>query len=249
MLPAAAEEYDAQQYLAALAVAESAKAATRGPRVLAQLIQTYQAAAIALAIEFLPSLLATQGIADEPQGLLNPGSLLTDLPSLERMAVAADAEFERLVQSLVTDAERAARAVDIAVRPGISYVRSLNPPACSRCVVLAGRVYRWSDGFLRHPQCDCLMTPVNEATSDLVTDPMEAFENGWIKDLSNADAEAVRLGADLGQVVNVRRKAAGLTDGGTVMRRAGRLTPAGCLELASDQAQAIDLLRANGYIT
>jgi hypothetical protein len=47
----------------------------------------------------------------------------------------------------------------------------------------------------------------------------------------------------------VRRKAAGLTVGSSVMVRAGRLTPQACLGLASDRTEALDLLRRYGYIT
>src|SRR5690348_18342012 len=35
----------------------------------------------------------------------------------------------------------------------------LNPPSCQRCAILAGRWYRWSQGFLRHPRCDCVNLP------------------------------------------------------------------------------------------
>jgi hypothetical protein len=38
-------------------------------------------------------------------------------------------------------------------RVEIGYIRLLTPPSCARCVILAGRFYRWSDGFKRHPNC------------------------------------------------------------------------------------------------
>lgn len=33
-------------------------------------------------------------------------------------------------------------------------------PACGRCILLSGRSYRYSTGFLRQPRCDCSMRPV-----------------------------------------------------------------------------------------
>lgn len=62
-------------------------------------------------------------------------------------------EFDRLVRSLVSDAGRQAATADMATRFTGGYVRMLNPPSCKRCVPLAGRWYRWNDGFLRHPRC------------------------------------------------------------------------------------------------
>jgi hypothetical protein len=111
-------------------------------------------------------------------------------------------------------------------------------------------VYRYSEGFQRHPRCDCLMTPTNQTIGPtLVTDPQEALDKGWVRGLSKADTEALNAGAELGEVVNVHRKAAGLTVGSSVMVRAGRLTPQGCLEFASGRTQALELLRRYGYIT
>ena len=69
--------------------------------------------------------------------------------------------------------------VDTATRKNVGYVRMLNPPSC-RCSVLAGRFYRWNNGFLRHPKCDCVhvQTPATARaaeTEGLVHDPYEYF--------------------------------------------------------------------------
>ena len=47
--------------------------------------------------------------------------------------IEVDAEFERLVASLVQDAGRAAQSVTTAARPRTVHVRYLSPPSCARC--------------------------------------------------------------------------------------------------------------------
>lgn len=59
-----------------------------------------------------------------------------------------------VASSQIADIGRAVTGVGIAARPGLQgYTRFLNPPSCQRCAVLAGRTYRYSTGFRRHPQC------------------------------------------------------------------------------------------------
>jgi hypothetical protein len=96
------------------------------------------------------------------------------------------------------------------------HVRMLTPPSCSRCVILAGRWYRWSTGFKRHPLCDCRMIPASEdAAHDLTTDSRAYFKSlsaaEQDKTFTKAGAESIRLGADINQVVKARRGALGLT--------------------------------------
>jgi hypothetical protein len=253
MLAAATREYDRQSRLTALALEQSKRLSTRGSLVVAQSLQQYQAAAVALSLEALGPILDEQGINQAVDARVVPTSLLTGVRATAGMLEQAngDLAFSNLVQTLIRDASRTARAVDQATRPAVTgYVRSLRPPSCPRCAVLAGRVYRHSEGFQRHPRCDCLMTPTNQTIGPtLVTDPQEALDKGWIRGLSKSDTEALHAGADLGQVVNVQRKAAGLTVGSSVMVRAGRLTPQGCLMFASDRADSLALLRRYGYIT
>jgi hypothetical protein len=253
VLAAAAQEYDRQSRLTALAVNQALRVEQRGARVVAGVVRQYQAAAVALTAGALSDLLDEQGIDGSADARLQPASVLTDTASVTTMLDNADSttSFTQLIETLVRDAARTARAIDQATRPAVTgYVRSLRPPSCARCAVLAGRVYRYSQGFQRHPRCDCLMTPTNQTIGpSLVTDPQEALDKGWVRGLSKADTEALHAGADLGQVVNVQRKAAGLTVGSSVMVRAGRLTPQGCLMFASDRAQQLELLRRYGYIT
>ncbi len=89
----------------------------------------------------------------------------------------------------------------------VGYVRVLNPPSCPRCIVLAGKFYRWNEGFPRHPMCDCRHLPVVVAESDsLLTDPTKYFDSLTKREqdeaFGRANAQAIRDGADISRVVN-----------------------------------------------
>lgn len=252
MLTSALEQYRQQQRINALALRQTRREAARGSDAVAKVVATYQLAAAALTFESTPAQLAEQGIDAPPVGTASLSALLTGPVTTDLLDAAADtAALERLVLTLVQDAGRTAATVDLGRRPALTgYVRSLNLPSCSRCAVLAGRVYRYSTGFQRHPQCDCLMTPTTEAVGqELTLDPTEAIKDGLIRGLSPGDIAALNTGADLGQVVNVRRRKAGLRVGSSVINRGGRLTPQGILRLATDRDEAIGLLRRYRYIT
>ncbi len=182
--------------------------------------------------------------------LVGTTSAGADLPTLLEGAENLD-ELLMSVQTQLSDAARVAEGLAITARPSFTgYVRYLNPPSCSRCTILAGRIYKYSDGFLRHPNCDCFMVPVEAGVnaSKYHTDPMEAFELGQISDLTNAERQALLDGADISSLINVRRKQAGLTVAGRVLERGGRLTPEGIYELASDRDEAIQMLIKAGYL-
>lgn len=254
MLTSTREHYVSQQRLTAAAVVEARRRATRGAQPLARIVASYQVAAISLTLASTPNELAEQGISAPPAARVAPAALLTPPPAaIDMLSKAANQQaLDRLVATLVQDAGRTASAVDMARRPAVTgYVRSLNPPSCSRCAVLAGRVYRYSTGFQRHPLCDCIMTMTTDDLGlDLVIDPTVMVERGQVRGLSKADQEAVSLGADLGQVVNVRSRGAGLSIAGSVLVRTGRPTPAGILRTAADdRVEAVRLLRTHGYLT
>jgi hypothetical protein len=128
-------------------------------------------------------------------------------------------ELDMITRTQVADAGRVADGAALTVhREFDGYVRMLVPPSCSRCVILAGARYKWNQGFLRHPRCDCRHIPAPEDAGELRTDPKAHFES-----LSEAEqnrvftiagARAIRDGADINQVVNVRRGATGLTPAG-----------------------------------
>jgi hypothetical protein len=124
-------------------------------------------------------------------------------------------------------------------------------------VILAGRFYRWSTGFLRHPLCDCRHIPSSEdAAGDLRTDPMAAFRAGKVTGLSKAERQAIQDGADLAKVINAHRGM--YTAGGKRLTREGtkrgalrgqvRPTPEQLYRDATSREDAIRLLRRFGYI-
>jgi hypothetical protein len=146
----------------------------------------------------------------------------------------------------------------------------LNPPSCSRCVVLAGKFYRWNDGFLRHEGCDCSHIPaIEDVEDDLTTDPMVYFRSLSRKQqddtFGKANAQAIRDGADINQVVNATTRGGvrtaqggfvytleGATKRGLYGKRSGgilRPTPWQIYRDAhGDQAEATRLLRRFRYI-
>lgn len=184
------------------------------------------------------------------------------------------ADVERVIAEEVRAAGRSAAGAEIAARPTWqNYVRVLKPPSCKRCVILAGRIYRDNEGFSRHPPtCDCEHWPVQdwEAAHDagLVSSPSEAFEKGQIRDLTEAEAEAIRDGADITTVIN---SASGIstadlfgrrvkvTSYGTTRRSAWRkanpsllvrLRPEAIYSIAGDDRDLLlSLLRTYGYLT
>jgi hypothetical protein len=248
--PAAAEHHASSALWAAEAAQTARKAKPGGTRAIARAIARYQAGAALRGQTAVGQILADQDIASTVEAALNPLAFTTEVDRLLGMIDAtAAAEFDRLVESLVQDAGRAAESVAVAVRPDIRFVRYLTLPSCSRCAVLAGRVYRYSQGFLRHPNCDCVMLPTTVAAPGLVQDPVELAKAGQIRGLSHADLLAVEDGADFGQVVNVRLRKAGLRQAGKVLARRGKPTPEGIYAMAGeDRVEAVRLLKLHGYL-
>ena len=169
-----------------------------------------------------------------------------------------------VTQTTIADAGRAAAGVDTATRRNVGYVRMLNPPSCSRCSILAGRFYRWNAGFNRHPKCDCVhvqTTAVAAAeTEGLIHDPYEYFKGlpaaEQDRTYGKAEAQAIRDGADIFQVVNARRgvKPGGLitTEGtsrrGNFGRNGPRLTPEAIYAKGLSREQTLSELERYGYI-
>ncbi|MDO5500323.1 MAG: hypothetical protein Q4F67_11670 [Propionibacteriaceae bacterium] len=118
--------------------------------------------------------------------------------------------LDRVVVTQVGDAARAGASVTVAATPRAGYVRAVRVGACSRCVILAGRFYRWNEGFKRHPLCQCTHIPAREnIAGDLTTDPRAYFDSlteaEQDRTFTRAGAQAIRDGADPAAVVNARR--------------------------------------------
>lgn len=213
------------------------------PQLLAVLVGAQREAAGA-ADGYLAAVLAAQGIDAAADGRLAVDALagvasdgrdlgvllnqpvLTALTGLSRgrrpsLALASgEAAVRMIAATQVADAGRVADQVALTARPAVQgYRRMLVGKSCSRCVVLAGKWFRYNRGFARHPKCDCIHVPAAEDTAaSISTDPRKYFESLSREDqdrvFTKAGAESIRLDADVSQVVNARRGARGLTTAG-----------------------------------
>ncbi|MEV6344139.1 hypothetical protein [Actinoplanes sp. NPDC051851] len=120
---------------------------------------------------------------------------------LERQTLALYARSE------TADAGRLSVAAAMGTRPHVTgYYRMLVGKSCPRCTILAGKWFRTSQGFRRHPNCDCVHIPVQEADTSYALDPRAAIAAGQVHGLSKADTAAIlEHGADPSQVINAKR--------------------------------------------
>lgn len=176
---------------------------------------------------YRPVVQAKQLIADG----FAPGSAL-------RTAAESVAMYTR---SQSTDAARQSVSAGMGTRPHVTgYYRMLQPPSCERCAILAGAYYATNRGFERHPRCDCVHIPVQEADDSLLFDPRAAIEAGKVTGLSKAETTAIELGADPAQIVNAHRGMYTTAGGRYRYTREGmtRRGVAGARILARDAARA-----------
>lgn len=186
--------------------------------------------------------------------------------SPERALARGATWLDFLTRTQIADTGRAADSVAMAVRLDIiGYERVVHLPACSRCIVLAGRLYQYNQGFQRHPACDCTMEPVTreqrrnarpENTPRALFTAMSAREQD--KAFTIAGAKAIRDGADISRVVNARRGMTTATYYGRTIKvtrerarrgaRSPRLMPEEIYRRAKDREHALNLLRKHGYI-
>jgi hypothetical protein len=189
-----------------------------------------QLAASTAGVQYVPAVLAETGQPDEPQAAVRPqafsgvasdgrsltglleGSVVAAKRAVARGADGGDALaagqrwLEQALQSAVSDAARDASQAAVAVRPRMQWVRVVNPPCCSRCAVLAGKVFGWNASFPRHPRCDCLALPVTVGNADsYLTKPDELVRRGLVHDLTADQRQRLDGGADLVKVLNESR--------------------------------------------
>jgi hypothetical protein len=267
-----------------------------GDRMLVT-VSAAQAAATAAADPYVGAAAMTQGASPTPEGTVAPAAfagiasdgrgldtlllqpVLTALGLIARGAAPVEAKrvggsaLSTIVGTQVVDAGRAATSVATVTRPQLSgWVRMLTPPSCGRCAILAGRFYRWSSAFDRHPHCDCIMiSSVEDAPGDLRTDPMAYFrslptaaeldaqhpdltvrmrrEAGLLSQedaFTATGAQAIRDGADIRQVVNARRGANGLSAPGRLTADEQKILKGG---RAKAYLQRVDVYGRQVYVT
>lgn len=224
----------------------AAMAGETGKQILNAVI-TGQLSAAAGAQAFVTRSMMMQGAGGSPLGRLVPGSFagiasdgralasMLYLPAVttahalqlglgpEAAAARGLNQLAYLVATQVADSARVATSVAMTAEPRCrAYVRVVKLPACSRCIVLAGKQYSYSTGFQRHPKCNCGMEPMSDAEWRASAGPEDLFRQMTPDEratrFGKAGAEAIANGADIGQVVNARRGMATTTTGKKVTR-------------------------------
>lgn len=186
--------------------------------------------------------------------------------------------LRQMAMQALEDTSVSAMSVSITQRAGVGYVRVESPDCCPRCAILAGKYYRHNQGFLRHPKCHGRNIPCKgkdkAAKQGWITNPMDRFnamgEEEQDRIFGHADAQAIRDGADIYQVVNAHRgmrpvgrgRISMTTSEGTSrygwsrmirqyqygQQQHRRLTPEGIYSFNLPREQTIELLKREGYI-
>lgn len=188
------------------------------------------------------------------------------------------ATLRQMSTQALEDTSVSAMGVSITQRAGVGYVRVESPDCCPRCAILAGKYFRHSQNFLRHPKCHGTTIPCKgrdkAEKQGWITDPMDRFnrmsEAEQDRVFGHADAQAIRDGADIYQVVNAHRGMRPVGRGNISMttsegtsrygwsrmirkyeygqKQRRRLTPEGIYSFNLPREQTIELLKREGYI-
>lgn len=254
-----------------------------------------RAAAVTSASQYTPALLAATVQVAPAQGSLNSARFLASAPDGRDMGTLLDESVIRakvgvargvsstgaiesigawltgMLLTVMADTRRAVVGADIVQRPAIAgYTRMLNAPSCSRCVILAGRWFRWNAGFQRHPRCDCIhVMSTSEAFArdqGFVSDPYEYFKSltteqqdkmfrphGVSREkaaqIGKSNARAIRDGADVFRIENVRLRGLATAKGNLRYGTPSRMTVDDIYRTAGTRTNAIRLMEREGYIT
>lgn len=148
-------------------------------------ISAGQGEAAAHSDAYVAAVLAADGLDGQPGGKLDPlafAGIAADGRPLKSLVYesalearwlleeAGQAEVDAMIGGLekllkavsteVADAGRTATGASIAGNRTINgYIRVVNAPACSRCIILAGKEYGWNAGFQRHPRLPMRLRP------------------------------------------------------------------------------------------
>ncbi len=244
-------------------------------------LQLGRAATVHAAIPYMSAVLAETKQPAAPAGAVIPGTVLSVAPNglpvaytLDALPVkakravsggaswvearaAASAWLSGVALTMLADTRRDVFQLDMISRPRVTgYVRMLNPPSCDRCAILAGKRYLWNEGFQRHPNCDCIHIPASEnIAGDLTTDPYQYFKSLSERDqdhiFGKANAQAIRDGADIYRVTNVRMRGLSVAGRDDLVRYGGqtRRTVADIYARDRDRRFVIENLQYHGYIT
>lgn len=242
-------------------------------------LQLGRAAAIHAATPYTSQVLAETGQVGVPAGAIAPAAFLAAAPNgfpvadtLDRLPVvakqgmaggmtalearaSASAWLSGVALTMLADTRRDIYQTDMVSRPQLTgYVRMLNPPSCSRCVLLAGKRFLWNEGFQRHPNCDCIHIPASEQIAgDLTTDPYAYFnslsEKAQNRAFGKHNAQAIRDGGDIYRVENIRNRGLGTAKGNARYGTPNRRTVEDIYSRDPSRKFVIENLRYHGYIT
>ena len=243
------------------------------------IVQLGRAAAASSSLGYTSAVLAETGQVAAPVGVVNPSAFLSSAPDgrpmgslLDETVIKAKIGVQRgssvssaldlggrwltaMLLTVMADTGRAVVSVDIAQRPTLTgYVRMLNPPSCERCVILAGKYFKWNQGFLRHPRCDCRHVPASEDIGgDLRTDPYAYFKSlspeAQEKTFGRIEARAIREGADIYRVVNLKGRGLATAKGALKFGTPSQMTIDDIFRTAGTRTNAIRMMEREGYIT
>lgn len=236
------------------------------PRLVG-VVTAFQMLAADNVVTAVPLMLDEQGIDSEPEAETMPralaGTASNGYPLAAMLALVHGPDvpaykFDRMVLTQVADTGRQAGVLQAAVTPTVTgYERHVNPGACSRCIILAGKYFRLNRGFERHPSCFCVHVPTNvRVAEELNSDDPVAYFNG----LSRAEQDRVftKGGAEL--IRNAPAEQMQYAMGRTVNTRWGfrmpqridasnRKMPETLVARANgDRDVLLRLMRAHGYI-
>lgn len=244
-------------------------------------LQLGRAATIHAAEPYMSAVLAETQQAGVPVGAVIPAGFLAAAPNGDQVVdtldalpvkaktavgggatvsearIAAASWLGRVALTMLADTSRDVYQTDMISRPQVTgYVRMVSPGACSRCVILAGKRFLWNQGFQRHPNCNCRHIPASEQVAgDMTTDPYAFFQSLSEKEQSRVfgkhNAQAIRDGADIYRVENIRMRGMKVSGRDDLVRYGGktRRTVADIYGRDPNRQFVIDNLRHHGYIT
>jgi hypothetical protein len=261
-----------------------------------RVVQNGRLAAAVSSVGYVDNVLAETGQAASAAGAIVPQSFVTYAPdgrnmgtlldqgvirakvavgrgATPRQALAASRDWQnQTLLTVMADTGRAVVGADIAQRPSLTgYVRMLNTPSCSRCTILAGKWFRWNEGFQRHPQCDCRHIPAPEGMAGSMTTDPYAYFNSLSEDDQNklfkpalgrtlaareraaqvgiSNARAIRAGGDIYRIENITARGLGTPKSALRYGTPSQMTVDDIYRVAGTRKNAIELLTQQGYIT
>jgi len=203
--------------LVSTVTAAQVTAATQATPYMAAVDRYYGASSAA---ELVPEafggiVLSGSEVGPEMFGAVATAKTLTSSVGAARAFEMGAASLASIVAAAIQDMGRQADNTLAVGKTYIRYVRVVNPGACSRCAILAGKAsYRVA--FKRHPRCRCTTWPIpvgsNPKTPESIFDSPEDYFDSLSKAeqdrvFTKAGAEAIRNGANPITVVNARRGA------------------------------------------